>query len=98
MALGSSWQVVFPGLQLSENVVYWKHLDIRMVGRAEVSAFNERRVNRPGYDLTIKGLEFRCGGKGVPEADFERYLSLPEIKRIKVIDLGDKQLRYTPIL
>ena len=75
--------------------MYWKHLGLRMVGKAELSTFSEPRDNRPGYDLTIKGLEFRYGGDGVPEADLQRYVSiLPDIKRITVVDLGDKKLRY----
>ena len=93
MALGSSWQVVLPDLRTSENVVFWRQLGLRMVGRAEISSFTEPNTNLPGYSLVIKGLEFRYGESGVPEADFKRYMAMSELKSIKVIDLGDKQLR-----
>merc|ERR1712232_236102 len=45
------------------NIVYWKEFDLRMAGLASLSPLNDN----DGYDLQIRGLEFRWGASGCPE-------------------------------
>ncbi|KAL7560563.1 hypothetical protein ACA910_001430 [Epithemia clementina (nom. ined.)] len=73
---GPSWQVVSP--DRSENVVYWKGWDLRMVGLArwydlpasspslDENDDNDNSQSRPttNYGVEICGLEFRWGGAG----------------------------------
>lgn len=59
---GPSWQIVFPDSGDAENIVYWKSLDLRMAGLAQLQP-----LPGLGYNLFIRGLEFRWGAEGCPE-------------------------------
>jgi len=59
---GPSWQIV-DGTQ-GTNIVYWKNFDLRMAGLASLSPLQNKN---DGYDLQIRGLEFRWGAGGCPE-------------------------------
>lgn len=58
---GPSWQVI-DGTK-GTNIVYWKEFDLRMAGLASLSPLD----GNDGYDLQIRGLEFRWGADGCPE-------------------------------
>lgn len=68
---GPSWQVISSDRTKSENVVYWPNLGLRMAGLASLSPIAQNAPKkRVGYELTIKGLEFRWGSTendGLPE-------------------------------
>lgn len=69
---GKSWQCISPDGKTAENIVYWRMgslLSLRMAGLAALSPLSGGVANTNGYDLTIKGLEFRWGPAGfLPEA------------------------------
>lgn len=64
---GDSWQLISKDGRKAENIVYWslgKWLSVRMVGLANLQPL----VGSNGYELVIKGLEFRWGPRGyLPE-------------------------------
>ena len=65
---GDSWQVLAKDGKSSENVVSWKvgGTNIRMIGLADLYPLRGKN----GYDLIIRGLEFRlCNTGNVPEKD-----------------------------
>ncbi len=69
---GKSWQTISDSGKQTENVVYWdvpfSDLGLRMVGIADLEplASSEKK----GYNLFIRGLEFRVGRKNViPERE-----------------------------
>ena len=71
---GSSYQVIFPN-GAAENIVWWPSLwNIRMVGKAQLSGLSviqqEEHQIQAGYNLVIRGLEFRYGSP----------LKIPEVK------------------
>lgn len=65
---GLSWQVFSKNMNSVENIVYWKALQLRMVGIADIELID----NNKGYNLYIKGLEFRWGlnnnNNNIPES------------------------------
>lgn len=89
---GISWQIINKELTTAENLVYWKAIKIRMVGKADIVPFASSE--EVGYDLTIKGLEFRYGANDdVPEANFKTYKSSSDaFKRVTVLSLGDDEV------
>lgn len=95
IAGGDSWQVMDKGLTIAENIVYWKPLNVRMVGRAAIKPFSSgNSKGMAGYDLTIKGLQFRYGVMGVPEANFKIYDPLVGStigEKVTVLDLKEDQ-------
>ena len=65
---GDSWQLVSKDGRKAENIVYWtigNWLSVRMAGLADLKPLPPASN---GYELIIKGLEFRWGDKGyLPE-------------------------------
>lgn len=92
---GASWQCI-DGNNAS-NLVYWPSLGLRMVGLAMIKPFSSTLVE--GYELIIKGLEFRWGvGKGiVPESRYpieEKYLDIIDKCKFNLFTLPEgKELR-----
>lgn len=65
---GDSWQLISKDGKRAENIVYWSlfglPISVRMAGLADLEPLQASN----GYDLVIKGLEFRFGKKGyLPE-------------------------------
>ena len=65
---GDSWQIISKDGRRAENIVYWKTIgdfSLRMAGLADLKPLPPASN---GYELIIKGLEFRWGAKGyLPE-------------------------------
>jgi hypothetical protein len=91
IANGMSWQIINKDLTIAENIVYWDVINIRMVGKASISAFTDTRKGVTGYDLSIKGLEFRYGEE-IPESNFNTYNPDKITKRLKVLELKSDQV------
>lgn len=65
---GDSWQVISKDGKKTENIVFWDFgfdIGVRMAGLADLSPLGRNEV---GYNLKIRGLEFRVGkANDVPE-------------------------------
>jgi hypothetical protein len=79
----------------AENIVYWENLGIRMIGKANIQPFqNKYNSIEKGYDLIIKGLEFRYSRSNIPEINYNDYMKYKQsISGWTVLDLQDKVLR-----
>jgi hypothetical protein len=70
---GQAWQIISNDLKEAENVVYWKRLgNTRMIGLASTRPTTLSK-DQPGYDLIVKGLEFRWGPQTLgnpPEVEY----------------------------
>jgi hypothetical protein len=65
---GDAWQVISNDGKRAENIVYWSLFGLPMSARMAGLADLEPLQASNGYDLVIKGLEFRFGEKGyLPE-------------------------------
>lgn len=95
---GPSWQVISPDRSKSENIVYWPVLNLRMVGLASLSPLQQnypKGTKSQGYELSIRGLEFRWGSEennGLPEqlgllGDQQNHQG-----RLEVIKLKDDEM------
>ena len=70
---GDSWQLISKDGRKAENIVYWTlfglPISVRMAGLADLKPLQASN----GYELVIKGLEFRFGEKGyLPEVYAQR--------------------------
>jgi len=70
---GDSWQLISKDGRKAENIVYWTlfglPISVRMAGLADLEPLQASN----GYDLVIKGLEFRFGERGyLPEVYTQR--------------------------
>lgn len=63
---GESWQVVDSDERRAENIVFWEAFDLRMAGLAAIQTFSDTNGTK-GYILSINGLQFRWGQRGVLE-------------------------------
>lgn len=85
---GPSWQTISSDGKSTENVVNWIVGDnsIRMIGLADLQPLKD---GKNGYDLMIRGLEFRVGSsrKGISNDQVEQ---VPEKKGAMGSQSGDK--------
>lgn len=91
---GRSWQCISSDGKAAENIVYWRFgslLSLRMAGLAALAPLSGESAGRNGYDLIIKGLEFRWGPGGwLPEA-YPQRIPVATNKVLKVFNLAEGQ-------
>ena len=87
---GDSWQLISKDGRKAENIVYWAlfglPISVRMAGLADLEPLQASN----GYDLVIKGLEFRFGERGyLPEVYAQRVPARDQARRYRVFYLDE---------